>query len=312
MKLRHVTVMIHRVAVMLLATAFLAGAVEIRLPCKPGSFKFAVFGDTGTGGREQYEIAQQAASCQRIFPFELAIMLGDNMYGGEAPRDFQKKFEAPYKTLMERGVKFYAALGNHDDAEQRMYKLFNMNGERYYTFRPKADIRFFALDSNYMDQDQFKWVEKALTESHSKWKIVFFHHPLYSSGRRHGPNLELRKVLEPLFVPYGVSFVFAGHEHFYERMKPQSGIYHVIMGSSGKLRRGGINKSNLTARGFDEDRAFVLCEIDGDTLYLQAISRTGETIDYAALPCRKTPHAAAAAAAAQLDVTRARAAGSSR
>ena len=35
-----------------------------------------------------------------------------------------------------------------------------MNGERYYTFRPKPGVRFFALDSNYMDKAQLQWFEK--------------------------------------------------------------------------------------------------------------------------------------------------------
>ena len=111
-------------------------------------------------------------------------MLGDNMYGGESARDFQRKFEIPYKPVLDKGVKFYAALGNHDSTNQRMYKLFNMNGERFYTFRPKAGIRFFALDSNYMDRTQLQWLEKELAASGSDWKIMYFHHPIYSSGGR--------------------------------------------------------------------------------------------------------------------------------
>ena len=59
-------------------------------------------------------------------------MLGDNLYGKERPGDYADKFERPYKTLLDAGVKFYAALGNHDDPPQRFYKPFNMNGERYY------------------------------------------------------------------------------------------------------------------------------------------------------------------------------------
>ena len=64
-------------------------------------------------------------------------MMGDNMYGGDSAKDYDKKFEAPYKPLLDAGVKFYAALGNHDDPNQRFYKPFNMNGERYYTFKPR-------------------------------------------------------------------------------------------------------------------------------------------------------------------------------
>jgi predicted MPP superfamily phosphohydrolase len=243
--------------------------------------KFAIIGDTGTGTKEQYEVAEKLGGSRTTFPFELVIMVGDNMYGGESERDFQNKFEKPYKALLDQGIKFYASLGNHDLPDRQIaYKAFNMNGKRYYSFKPKDGIRFFALDSNYMDKKQLDWLEGELRTSGSEWKICFFHHPLYSSGEKHGSDVELRKVLEPLIMKYGVDVVFAGHEHFYERIKPQQGIQYFIMGSSAKLRRGGIAaNSGLTAKGFDTDNAFMLAEIKGDEMSFQTISRTGTTID---------------------------------
>ena len=109
--------------------------------------------------------------------------------------------------MLDKNIKFYASLGNHDSPNQRMYKLFNMNGERYYTFRPKPGIRFFALDSNYMDRTQLQWLEKELAASGSDWKIMYFHHPIYSSGGTHGSDTALRDQLEPLFLKYGVDVV---------------------------------------------------------------------------------------------------------
>jgi hypothetical protein len=173
----------------------------------------------------------------------------------------------------------YAVLGNHDDPNQRFYKLFIMNGQKYYTFKPRNGIRFFALDSNYLDRPQLEWLEKELKASGSDWKICFFHHPLYSSGEKHGPSLELRAILEPLLIKYGVNLVLSGHEHFYERIKPQRDIYYFILGSSAKLREGGISRSEITLKGFAGDRTFMLMEIAGDQLYFQTLSRTGATID---------------------------------
>ena len=168
-------------------------------------------------------------------------MVGDNIYGSERPQDFQKKFEMPYKPLLDAGVKFYAALGNHDDPNQRFYKPFNMNGERFYTFT-KGNIEFFVLDSNYMDRKQLDWFEREIKDAKADWKMAYFHHPLYSSGEAHGSEVDLRAVLEPLFVKYGMDVVFAGHEHFYERVKPQKGIYYFTCGGSAKLRKGDIRK----------------------------------------------------------------------
>jgi 3',5'-cyclic AMP phosphodiesterase CpdA len=256
-------------------------ALTLTLPASSDEpLRFAVIGDTGTGAKAQYQIADRLTAARGKFPFELVIMLGDNLYGGEAPQDFRKKFEKPYQNLLNSGIKFYATLGNHDDPGRQVgYKNFNMNGKRYYSFKPKDGIRFFSLDSNYMDKEQLEWLENELKASGSDWKICFFHHPIYSSGEKHGSNVEVRSVLEPLLVKYGVDLVLSGHEHFYERIKPQKRINYFIVGSSAKLREGNVGKTDLTAKAFDRDNVFMLAEINGDTMNFQVISRAGETID---------------------------------
>lgn len=262
-----------------LALAGICFGQTVELPNKKDSFHFAVIGDTGTGGHQQYEIAQQLQRFHNAFPFNIVLMMGDNLYGGEKPHDFVQKFERPYEGLLASDVKFYATLGNHDDPNERFYKNFNMNGKRFYSFKPREGVRLFSLDSNYMDKEQIDWLEKELANSGSDWKIAFFHHPLYSSGEKHGPDEDLRRTLEPLFVKYGVSVVFSGHEHFYERLKPQNGIYYFIEGGSAKLRKGNIGVSDRTAKGFDTDNTFMLCEIEGDEMHFQTIARDGKTID---------------------------------
>ena len=253
---------------------------EVALPNKNGSFKFAVLGDFGTGSREQYELAARMKEVHDRFKYELVILVGDNIYGSERPQDFAKKFERPYKPLLDAGVKFYASLGNHDAREQKSYRLFNMGDKLYYTFDPKKEIRFFALETTYMQPEQVAWFEKEINASGAKWKMPFFHHPLYSSGERHGSDVRLRNTLEPILLKNEVTVVFTGHDHFYERTKPQNGITYFVVGSGGKLREGNIDRrSGITARGFDTDLSFLVVEIDGDTMNFQAISRTGAVID---------------------------------
>ena len=260
----------------------------VPLPNRDGSFKFAVLGDFGTGERVQYQLAEQMITLHGKFKYDFVVLVGDNLYGSERPQDFQKKFELPYKPLLDAGVKFYASLGNHDAREQRYYKPFNMDGQLYYTFNPKPDIRFFALESTYPVPEQIQWVEKELKASTSDWKIVFFHHPLYSSGDRHGSDVRLRDVLEPLFLKYNVSVVLNGHDHFYERVKPQKGIAYFVVGSGGQLRAGNIDRqSGITAKGFDTDQAFMAAEIAGDQMYFNAISRTGQIVDSGSFTRRK-------------------------
>lgn len=267
------------------------------LPNQKGSLKFAVLGDFGTGGREQYEMAETMARVRQQFPFELVLLTGDNLYGSERPQDFRRKFEIPYKPLLDVQVKFYASLGNHDSREQREYPLFNMNNELYYSFEaPAQDVRFFALESTYPQPRQIQWFEEALRSSGEDWKIAYFHHPLYSSGGRHGSNLELRERLEPLLVRYNVSVVFAGHDHFYERIKPQHGIVHFVVGSGGKLSRGDIEEdSGLTAAGFDTDYAFFVGEIIDDRLTFNVVARSGRVVDSGVITRREPPAGAAGA-----------------
>lgn len=242
------------------------------------SVKFLVLGDTGTGDRAAQEVAAQAWKVRSVFDYEFAIMLGDNMYGPERPQDFAKKFELPFKPMLDANVPFYAALGNHDDPNQRYYKPFGMGGQRFYSYQ-KRDVRFFVLDSNYMDKDQQAWLEKELAASSSKWKIAYCHHPLYSTGARHGSEIDLRTVVEPLFIKYGLNVVFAGHEHFYERLKPQNGIAYFTAGGSAKLRAGDVRGGPLSVKGFDSEQSFMLVEIDGDVLRFQTVSRRGRVVD---------------------------------
>ena len=261
------------------ALSLVGAAQGVKLPLAKDSIRFAVIGDTGTGDRSQYEVGRKLEEYRQQAHFTFAIMVGDNIYGTERPQDFQKKFELPYKPLLDAGVQFYAALGNHDDPNQRFYKPFNMNSERFYTFT-KGNIDFFALDSNYMDRKQLEWFERAIKASTAAWKMAYFHHPLYSSGEAHGSETDLRAVLEPLFVQYGMDVVFAGHEHFYERVKPQKGIYYFTCGGSAKLRKGDIRKgSELTEKGDDIENTFMAVEVAGDAFNFQTVSRGGVTVD---------------------------------
>jgi predicted phosphodiesterase len=254
-------------------------ADEFKFPLKSDSVRFAAIGDMGTGEPPQYEVAQLMLKVRQTFPFDFVIMLGDNIYGGSKPADFDKKFAVPYKPLIDAGVKFYASLGNHDNTNERFYKPFDMNGESYYAYK-KGNVRFFVLNSNYMDPKQSAWMETQLRDAgNADWKVCYFHHPLYTSAKFHGPSLDLRQSLEPLFIKYGVDVVFSGHEHVYERVHPQHGIYYFTEGASGELRPGDLARSAITDKGFDTDRSFMLIEIAGDEMYFQTISRTGDTVD---------------------------------
>ncbi len=254
-------------------------ALPLTLPNKDGSVRFAIIGDTGTGTKQQQQLADVMVKYRQVFPFDAVLLLGDNLYGSETPADYKKKFQDIYQQLLNNKVKFYAALGNHDQPNERFYEFFNMNGKEYYRFT-KGNVAFYALNSNYMDKKQVKWLEDELAKDTSDWKIAFCHHPPYSSGGKHGSDKQLREVVEPIFLKYGVNVVLTGHDHFYERMKPQKGIYYFVSGAGGKLREGDVkNNSPLTEKFYDADMSFMLAEVVGNQMHFQVLSRTGETVD---------------------------------
>ena len=267
------------------------GAPDVRLPLKDGSVRWAVIGDNGTGQGPEMDVAKQMQHYWTKVKFDFVTMDGDNIYGGHSPHDFRVKFEQPYKALLDEGVKFYASLGNHDDPQIEInYKPYNMNGTHYYTFSRK-NVDFFVLDSNYMTPQQLSWFEDKLKGSSAKWKIAYFHHPLYTCAKFHGPDVDLRNQLMPLFTKYGVNVVWSGHEHVYERIKPQQGIHFFLEGNSGELRFHNIRgRCDIDQVGFDTDRTFMLVELDGDQLYFQTIARSGATVDSGQLSLQKSKH----------------------
>ena len=263
--------------------------VKLTVPNRSESLKFAVIGDFGNGEPSEYDIAAQMAAVRAHFPFEIVITTGDNILGRQDdPSDFVQKFERPFGSLLQSGVRFYASLGNHDKMTNNAYAPWNMQGQRYYTYAMR-NVRFFVLDTNLFDRPQLAWIEQALRTSQDAWKICYFHHPLYSDAQAHGPALDLRVMLEPLFVKYGVDVVFSGHDHVYERFKPQKDIVYFVAGAGGQLRKSDLRPTAATAAAFDQDRSFVLAEVSGDELFFETLSRVGAMVDSGTIRRRPKP-----------------------
>ena len=222
-------------------------------------------------------------------PFDFAIAAGDNIYPNGSGRYFVKNFEQPFSRLLKDRVPFHAVLGNHDVREGRQdqcrYPLFNMGGRNYYTIHQGDGLLdVFMLDSTDCDVAQLGWLERELKESTARWKLAVLHHPLYSSGKKHGSDLGLRRKLEPLFVRYGVSAVFSGHDHIYERTMPQQGVQYFVTGAGGDLYRGDVNlKSPFRAASYDQDNHFMLIEVEHDQIAFQAVTETGKVVDSGAI-----------------------------
>jgi 3',5'-cyclic AMP phosphodiesterase CpdA len=247
--------------------------------------RFAIMGDWGTGNSDGIGLAKQMCATHLQTPFDFVLGAGDNIYPNGSSRYFARNFEQPFAHLVKEEVKFYMALGNHDvesgREDQMHYPLFNMGGSNYYMIsRGNGLVDFFMLDTTDFDNTQTSWLENNLRSSKALWKIAVFHHPIYSSGKKHGSDLKLRKRLEPLFTRYGVQVAFSGHDHIYERTKPQNGIQYFVTGAGGKTRRGDIDlKSDFRAMSYDEDNQFMIVEVDEVEVGFKTITEKGDVID---------------------------------
>jgi 3',5'-cyclic AMP phosphodiesterase CpdA len=265
----------------------------------PSPVRFGLIGDWGNGDDTCYAVAEQMAAAHGRAGFDMVITAGDNIYPDGSAKRFAKCFEEPYDALISKGIQFHASLGNHDvrdgaDAQCR-YPLFGMGGCNYYKLS-KGDgmVDVFMLDSNDMSGRQVAWLERELRNSTAVWKVPVFHHPLYSSGRTHGSDDGLRRVLEPVFVANDVKVAFSGHDHIYQRVTPQRGIQYFVSGAGGKVREGDLHRDELVASGFDKDGHFMVLEADARRFAFTAISARGEVIDSGELAA---PRARAASAA---------------
>ncbi len=243
--------------------------------------RFAAIADTGMGDDGQYAVANAMNNYYQQKSFPMVVLAGDNIYGSGDIGKVADVFEKPYAPLLQSGVKFHAVLGNHDvltndGVDEIKYAPFNMNGNRFYTFRQR-NVDFFALDTNDTSNwsIQLDWLAKSLAESKTPWKIVFGHHPVYSSGM-HGGNKDLARDLPPLFAKYGVQLYLCGHDHNYERSQNLNGTTYIVHGAGANTRS--VGKSDFTAYA-EAKLSFVVVEVTATEIRTEAIGIDGKVFD---------------------------------
>jgi hypothetical protein len=260
---------------------------------------FAVLGDNGTGGRNQMDIARQMARTYRATPYGLVLLAGDISYYGSIDDRWEDVFVEPYRPLIEAGVEWELAIGNHELSEKKsddaaaeieaQLRRFGKPGT-YYAVR-HGPMEVFVLDTSIPlatgegGPEQVAWLEAALAASDAPWKVALMHQPPYSSGK-HGSHLEIRQAVQPLFVRYGVDIAFTGHDHHYERTTPQDGVVWVVSGAGAKLTR--VDGAEFTAHA-ESTLQFMLVRIEGRTMDVRAITTDGTVIDRVTLTARSAP-----------------------
>lgn len=207
------------------------------------SFRFAVIGDSGTGGEAQGRVARRMCRWRVHHPFQLVVTTGDNIYPNGDPDLFYERFRRPYACLLDGGVRFHASLGNHDvmtrDGRPEIDRsVFGMRA-RNYVIR-EMGVRIVIADSNGLNR---RWLRRALTpDEGDRWTIVVFHHPVYSSGTGHGSTPGFRSRLPRMFRRKGVDLALAGHDHVYFASRRIRGVRYVVTGGGGGPLYGCANR----------------------------------------------------------------------
>ncbi len=258
---------------------------------------FAAIGDNGSGGRQAMAVAERMAQTYELVPFSHVSLLGDICYYGSIRDRFEDVFVRPMSPLIDAGVDFELAVGNHDGgiyhSDESLEEIeaqlqYLGTPDRYYT-STRGPVDFFYLDSSSPGLfgegsiTQLEWLDDALASSASQWKVVALHHPLYSSGR-HGSTPRAHDLLEPILARRKVDLVLAGHDHHYERTVPIEGVTHIVSGAGCKTTK--VRPSSFTAAAASA-LEFLHVEIQDDRLLGRAVLPNGDILDRFELRARE-------------------------
>jgi hypothetical protein len=274
------------------------------LPEASDAFSFLVVGDSGSGGAGQLRVRDRMLAT----PASFALHTGDMIYEDGAAKDFDRKYFVPYRTLLRRLV-LWPCLGNHDVVTANgapwrdafLTPANNADGdEGYYSF-DAGNAHFVMVDTNRSTSPgsrQHAFLIQDLAASTATWKLVAFHHSIYSSGL-HGSNARIRANLAPLFDQHEVDVVLMGHDHHYERALPLRGDVVVApgMGTTYITTGGGgaelypVEAEPFTAYA-ESVFHYVRIRVDGTTLLAQMIRDDGTIGDSVTLVKGEPPPAA--------------------
>ncbi len=267
----------------------LAGVAAPAIRPADSAVRFVAFGDFGDGSEAQRAVARAMADYDAKKPFDFGVTLGDNFYpqgiNDPASPRWESEWEVPYGPL---GVRLYASLGNHDRYDEaspgaemaRSRKSATWCLPRpYYTFQA-GPVQFFALDTDRIERkedvkEQLAWLDQELGASTASWKVVFGHHPIYSSGNGHGDSAAQKASLLPIFKKHQVALYLAGHDHHMELQRPEGGVAFVISGAAGHEQRGVEVKAPCVAWAAGKKPGFAVLDANTERIAVEFIDTDG-------------------------------------
>lgn len=288
--------------------ATLSPQTSTTAPATSNTLRFAIIGDFGENGAEPRSVADLVKSWQP----EFITTVGDNNYpvGSAETIDpnigqYYHEYIYPYKGIYTTPVstitenRFWPALGNHDwlglscvgqTCSGPYFDYFTLPGnERYYDI-VRGPVHFFFLDSDDQEPDgitptsaQARWLHDKLAAAQERWKLVFMHHPPYSSGLTHGPQ----PLLQWPYKAWGADAVLTGHEHVYER-STVDGLPYFVTGLGGRNERSFGRPRVCSEVHYNEDFGAMLVEANSETITFQFMNVSNQVIDTYTLPAPAT------------------------
>jgi hypothetical protein len=250
-------------------------------PSDRPQLRIAAAGDVGEGEEEEWQTAWSMHQLADDDPYDVLLMLGDNVYPDGDPARLDQTVFRPFEIVLEDGTRLDAIVGNHDAgyADQQM-QVMGMDG-RWWAQHLPGDVLLIGLDGNNpTDPDQLAFLESTLADATERWRIVAVHEPPYSAGYQ-GSDLAVRDAFVPLFERYGVQLVLSGHEHDYQRSIPINGVTYIISGAGGRTR--GTGEDTFTAASWSVLH-FTDVNVYRDHLLVRAIDQDGQAFDQVEIP----------------------------
>jgi len=275
----------------------------INMSLKKNRLEWLVVGDIGIYNTDFYRLISNQKNDSNKF----LIVLGDNFY----PHGIDKETFVQWNNVKKMNdilnIPIYPILGNHDyhldPIEQVKFNKYNWNMPHYYYYKeyPKFNLGLWYIDTQILTlsgpelnkdfienkvgklvhTEHIQWLDETLNKSRMKIKIVNGHYPMFSNGN-YRENVELIKILYPLFKKYNVKIYFSGHDHTFQHLTRtylNHNIHQIIIGCSSEVRNHNI-KRNLNKDILFNKKCIIKCSLTNNYLNIRVFNINNDILYY--------------------------------